>query len=305
VSEPDNPSPNQPQPGPDDGHGGNQKRDISGKIGVSGYFGVDGPITVDFHPDIKRQKEASDGQKETREQKKYALENRTFWVIFVYAGLTFGLTIFGAIQSCASMKSANAAKEAVKVASDTLCETKRISLAQDRRAQEALNATRDAMRIDQRAWVAVVVPPAPLVIGGESAITFIGKNVGKTPALNVSRQYALNIRPKKSKFTLEYGDAIVNVPALFPTEVMTTRRNADIVRNTAEADAVSSGDLVIRAYGRTCYDDVFGVHHWARFCTFYNPESKVFEGCLFYNEIDTDKTRDDEKCGISETQKGK
>jgi len=187
-----------------------QERDIAGDVQIRGG------VFVQLPPEIAFRKDAADDKKEARENKKYRLEKISIVILTLYAGLT-------AIQSCQSIRSANAARDAVKVARDTLTETQRsntrqealtdaarITSQQDAQnattasqtaSQQSIQATQDAMRLDQRAWVGLSVLQNMRTTNPKNGANVndlslpIVKNTGKTPAENVrivSGIYAVN-----------------------------------------------------------------------------------------------------------------
>jgi hypothetical protein len=114
-------------------------------------------------------------------------------------------------QAAASETAANAARDAVGIASRTLCETQRSNLAQEelseanrtsaeKTASDSLNATIKIARQDQRAWVGLIHTET---LGGKQSkdgnsfsydsVRVAFRNSGKTPALKVSVQRTLTV----------------------------------------------------------------------------------------------------------------
>jgi hypothetical protein len=144
------PGSDKPHPHPNQNSGQEQQRKISGDIHVRGEIEANVPESF-----IEKYK-AVRNEQTPRDNARFVVECATLGLVFIYAGLT-------AIQSCQSLKSANAAESAAKTASREL-------------------------ELSQRPWVdADTQIGGPLfynVNGANFMFTFTLRNSGRLPALN-------------------------------------------------------------------------------------------------------------------------
>jgi hypothetical protein len=202
-----------------------------------------------------------------------------------------GLLIINIFQLLATMDAADAALQAVRVArdarddndisgGDTVIQMKAQGRAMRRSAeatqqtvtqsQRALDASIEASRNDQRAWLAIVdmhIVKEP-VVGEKFRVTYAVANTGKTPATDSTT---------KNQLFFEYTEPLrpdwMAIPGagqavLFPS---TTSRNIPF-----ELDAPRITQGVVEAYTKTLtkvflrtradYRDVFGKAHWSEVC---------------------------------------
>jgi hypothetical protein len=106
------PGSGKPHPNPDNNGGGEQKRSITGSVHVQGE------IEVHLPPDVKKENSTSNNKKETREGIKLWIEGLSLFFLVIYAGLT-------GIQSSQSIKAATAAKDAADTAKNTLIQSQK------------------------------------------------------------------------------------------------------------------------------------------------------------------------------------
>ncbi len=179
---------------------------------------------------------------------------------------------------------------------------------QSRQSRNMVELTRKTSEREDRAWVAVQ-PKGPfrIVAGEELGFPFILVNTGKTPARHIHADMWAKFIPSNSREDLtetgprlqaECGDLFVNnaniVDVQNPTMIM--RQRATIPRShdtenwpieTSEAQAFDEGGIYAVGYLVVSYDDIFGVHHWTRFCAHYhkttNPDASK---CVAYNSED-------------------
>jgi hypothetical protein len=172
-------------------------------------------------------------------------------------------------------------------------------------SEDAINATRDTMRRDQRAWVGLLqmsgIPEKDKPYDVESILT----NTGKTPAKKLVRLQRAIITARGTKFAPDYKAAMVDSPnpsvsILLPNQFFrgTTRISEGKILLPTDIDSIEQGDKTIYVFGKVCYEDVFGKKHWERFCDFYDPRAKAYPACSEYNEIDTDKNGAEESCEV-------
>lgn len=158
-----------------------------------------------------------------------------------------------------------------------------------KQSQAALQASIDASRNDQRAWVGVEGFDGKAEIDKRLIITVALKNTGKTPAIN------LTVSENATPVDAGKEPPLIDIPVehsqgmLFPNQLYTVPLNVTS-RRTQGLDAhdyqlITSGAVVIYAYGTITYSDVFGRKHWTKFCSYLAPGGG-FNVCKTHNETD-------------------
>ena len=195
----------------------------------------------------------------------------------------FGLLIANWFQGCQTKKAADAAAGAASVAKQT-------------------------MHIDQRAWLGVVVGRGPIEIGQLLKPPIRIADTGRTPAVHMHGNIVINLLGEKEEPDFSYGhghpayeiygnDLLPNLPqdfsfAVLPKYVPPDRPlNPIVVTDSVKRD-IENGTSYIVVHGEIFYDDVFGVHHWIRFCNYAQNasgfrEQSVANNCGSYNDTDT------------------
>lgn len=159
-------------------------------------------------------------------------------------------------------------------------------------AQSAASTANRTMKLDERAWVSVEVTAGPAKAGEPFKNTAIFSNSGRSYALNVM---ACKVTDETS------NDPPVNPvkePASFydcskesdwhPHGVLAPNSRTEVDLDSAyivgkdgrqlpfdkfAADYYNAGKYVIWKYGEVRYDDIFGCHHWVRYCYDRPPSS--------------------------------
>lgn len=168
-------------------------------------------------------------------------------------------------------------------------------------SEGAIKATQEAMRQDQRAWVGLMQITGLPEVGKPYEASALFSNSGKTPAAKFTHQARSIVLPKGTQFVADYNAKQLGEQSfitLFPNQFFHDDIKASNGQNVAQSDLdlINSGTIVVYVFGRSCYDDVFGKHHWQRFCDLYDPAGKTYLSCSVYNEIDTEKTSYFEDC---------
>lgn len=164
-------------------------------------------------------------------------------------------------------------------------------------AETGVLASRDSIRLDQRAWMALETIEGKIVADQTLRVSVRWTNSGKTPA--VKTKGLISIRAFKAG--VEPDMSFVNVEGLPSTGLVAPnqhfRQNTtftdirDGVRvlykfSAAEIDAFKAGKMFMYAYGRVTYDDMFGCHHWVRYCWVYAATSDEWHICENGNDMD-------------------
>jgi hypothetical protein len=160
-----------------------------------------------------------------------------------------------------------------------------------RQSRLALDASINASRTDQRAWVGPIRfvlqdMQAPNPIKATATIV----NSGKTPALHVKVRYIIHASD---------GEIDIADYAKHPTETLVSGTPFSMFPNTPielNADTGSTDELGIRSvnngrkflymFGEIEYGDIFGREHQTRFCARYYWTTKQFAACGSYDHAD-------------------
>jgi hypothetical protein len=198
-------------------------------------------------------------------------------------------TYYAGQQAGFAEKSSNAAMDAAKTAKDAVT----LTIAQ---GQKALDASIEASKLDQRAWVGTTeTTPPPLMEGDKrvyvkagSKMTFDASvvNSGKTPALKVTtnfgiRTYSSNESiPTYQPDTTKGGASAVQPGAHFRL-VLSTR-----VLTQKEIGILKSGIENLYFLGLITYEDIFGRSHQTTFCYCLLPDLSTIIFCPTGNTMD-------------------
>lgn len=210
-------------------------------------------------------------------------------------------------QAVASETAANSARDAVKVATNTLCETQLSSIRQEhltdearvsseRDSEKAIRATQDAMRLDQRAWVAMASVTGALTLNQPWVVHLGARNTGKTFAKNFRERDFISRIPRKDavpdfdpRNLIPYGSVSILPPnGDYTADIPVTGEDSNPhVDNPSQIDLdnIKSGDWSIYAFGKLEYDDIFRVHHWTTYC-FFISRKDTWESCRQHNDAD-------------------
>ncbi|MGO9095299.1 MAG: hypothetical protein ACLQGV_08750 [Bryobacteraceae bacterium] len=156
-------------------------------------------------------------------------------------------------------RSAEAATSAADTAAKTLGQSK-----------AALDATIEASRRDQRAWLTVraVSMEAPLRIGEKPRATVEVANSGKTPAVDAT--IAGTVLSRRRLADALSGATTGHAPSravIGPDATLkVTLEASEAVTHKEQIDAVASGPWLLYATGRIVYRDIFHDEHVTEFC---------------------------------------
>ena len=160
-------------------------------------------------------------------------------------------------------------------------------------------AMHDALLVDQRAWVSVVVPPSFPLEGSSIPASIQIANTGKTPAKDVEGDIVATVLKKGEEPTFDFSTGHphnrIRAGAIFPNGPINV--TIPVVRygpQTAEAivptpklrQEIANGESFIIFYGRITYIDIFGTSHWTSFCTGSGSAMGDLKKCVSYNDVD-------------------
>lgn len=163
----------------------------------------------------------------------------------------------------------------------------------ERNAKLALDTSTAAARTDQRAWMDIIINRPPSFQPDKSfSTTAEMKNLGKTPAKNIKfgdrfEGIPPSLHPIFNDDTLAFVDAGMlppQGPATRPVEI--TPGKPDDPLGQGRFEAIRDGNIVAYYWGLIKYDDVFGFHHWLKFCYIYNVPHRQFNLVSMHNDID-------------------
>ena|SRR3984893_16099852 len=160
-------------------------------------------------------------------------------------------------------------------------------------------AMHDALTIDQRAWVSVVVPSNFPLDGSSIAASIQIANTGKTPAKDVEGDIIATVLKKSEAPSYDFsgghphnklyaGTIFPNAPiSTAVTVVRYEPQVAEPITPTLQLrQDIASGESFIIFYGRISYLDVFGKSHWTTFCTASGSTIADLGKCVNYNNVD-------------------
>jgi hypothetical protein len=224
-----------------------------------------------FPAGIDTEKNASERRKQRRDR----------WRLFVEVLTLIAVVWYGAVayhQWREMIIATGAAQQAVVEA--------RLNRGQ---AEKSLDATIDQFRLEQRAWLGMGDVNARFIVGEPLLITTPIKNSGKTPALNVSVSAVLDAVPKDGKPDFSIPTPPSHRVVILPNAAFSAERNATHESGSLSQfgkESVMSGTQVLYNFGTVTYDDVFGYHHWFRFCYRFDPKTSGFPTCENHNDVD-------------------
>lgn len=178
-------------------------------------------------------------------------------------------------------KSASVAAEAPKSNSENGARTAGSSVHQ-------VQAVEEAMRLQQRAWVFVTdIRAGELQPGKPLNITLGFKNTGRTPARNVQIATQVDSLPRgqtpEPRLSKTYSRGIIPPEGTVFASVGNGHGPGEGLAQQ-DLQAITSGDLVVWAYGTLTYDDVFEVRQATMFCYRLQPDGHTFAVAEVYND---------------------
>lgn len=167
-------------------------------------------------------------------------------------------------------------------------------------AEASVEQARQSLHLDQRAWVAVGTVKGIPILDQILNVEVVCKNSGKTFAKKFTMHAVFDPRQKGEQpdFESETQAAIAkdspggvallppNAEFILPMRIQRTGQGAqttsDDLKNIAE------GKLIMFAYGKMTYEDIFGCPHWSTFCFRLSPTLKWFVNETYNDSDDGD-----------------
>jgi hypothetical protein len=210
---------------------------------------------------------------------------------------TWGVAV-GAIVAFATIGQLFLTTKAVRIAATSANAAQKSAAASEGQVEvtkKSIQATVDAFRLDQRAWMGISnVALSVLKVGEPLRVDADIVNTGKTPAFSV--------RIDKTGIQTNYGPLDVDQfiasgklskPIQPPsTGVSGPNSSIKIPFHTDQPmtevwiDQINSHALWIYVFGDIHYRDAFGVEHTTQFCGSYDPPTQRFDNCPKHNRAD-------------------
>lgn len=160
----------------------------------------------------------------------------------------------------------------------------------EEQARKVLDASIEAARTDQRAWLGFVEAISDATVGRPFSVRCTIKNSGKTPAIKVSVASVLqpvrtNERPDFTTKAQPAPQVVIQANAVMYNDKSATH---ELPLTQPAFNQLMSGDMVIHVFGTISYDDVFGFHHWSQYCVHLDFETKSFPNCKEHHAVDSE-----------------
>jgi hypothetical protein len=175
----------------------------------------------------------------------------------------------------------------------------------EKTAKEALDASIESSRIDQRAWVSLMFPietadKAKIQPNGMIEFVLKFKNTGKTPALKISYDPLLLFRPPSAGFpdydhetseNVYYRISGIHEAALLaPGEETRIAFPGfrEIFVGPSQIDLMNNHETILYIVGKVTYRDIFPdtPQRTTKFCAFYVPGSGEVGACPMNRTMD-------------------
>jgi hypothetical protein len=198
-------------------------------------------------------------------------------------GIAVVVAIIYSLQLNQMVIATKATRDAVCVASRTLSETVRSNRAQEQAAKDALEATLNIAREDQRAWIAPFSSTTEQTADGKFYFTINYKNTGRSPALQ-TRGFT---GTASNLADVPIRDAEVKPGGLTHLVVAPEEINNSLTPNLdgTVIDRIRNGGKLY-IYGTVWYSDIFKRRHWTQFCYYPGRDLKNFSPCSKHNTTD-------------------
>ena len=278
--------------------------------------GQEEPRPKKIYADISNDEESVRDEK-AESERQYRVQNSIRWATWcafvaacAFAAISIGQWHELHIATQAATESAIAATKAAKAASDQLAQMQSDAADTAKRNDAATEQGIEIYRTEQRAWIAITATGYTLALNKPLTVSIRIQNLGKTPARHFDGHIIVELLfgGKMPKFTyhkhrpgkpIRIGGGI-NIPVCLPNfqadaeatwgTALPHGQTAFPVLTQEFANQIGSGQARLFAHGMGNYDDLFGVHHWIRFCFVLEPgmgtNNASMKNCDQNNEID-------------------
>jgi hypothetical protein len=167
--------------------------------------------------------------------------------------------------------------------------------ASEKQSRDAIKATQEQMRLDERAWVGAGSPSITLNTASPIKIETRVAILGKSPAVDIRSR--LGMRPFGPDHTLTLDDIVldrkeVSTGTAVPGTNFPVKEVGETPVSAAEAGTIQvvlGRKAILYFYGQITYRDIFKVHHWTHFCyAITSADVNDAYPCKIYNDTDAD-----------------
>jgi len=266
-------------------------------------------------------------EEEKAEEKEYKRRQLIFnrWTViftgllFVTSGVSDWLLLrqvsINRESSDAAKDAAKSAQDAVLVAQGQLIQSLNAADASDTNSQtamtssekqsvSALNASRDALRLEQRPWVVASTfeLAAEPITGNSVSVTTYAVNTGRTPAIDVTTRTSLSISNVVPPFPnlplpehVNYRGIIAPSPSITDRTYSFKHEDPPITIPDRFVQPYKDQRFTIYIYAVIRYRDVFKIPHWTAICAMhkFGQSLSEFNNCPYGNELDQNQKATD------------
>jgi hypothetical protein len=162
-----------------------------------------------------------------------------------------------------------------------------------RNSEEAIRATQESMRLDQRAWLGF--GDAKFTISAtDMSAGFTARNVGKTPATKVITNVAWTGKIAGTPLTTKdivYPQKNLESGTIFPSQIFEVSNSLPKpvpAYQSRFVEELRGESRFLYVFGKIEYLDVFGLPHWTHYCVVVSQDLKGNRPCDIYNDSDSD-----------------
>jgi hypothetical protein len=184
-------------------------------------------------------------------------------------------------------------------------------------ADRAFRQSERTIRLDQMAWIKVILPdfhPERTVEGQTLMIPITLRSIGKTAAIDVEAKVRMEIVKNGQIPSLKYphyaelhgglltpGDDVDDTAAVLDEAITSDHRKTSILHHLdkSEAEALREQSSRPAIFGIVTYRDIFGIDHIFKFCRIMVPRGTMVSNaeadagliCMRYNSIDGNRPK--------------
>lgn len=150
------------------------------------------------------------------------------------------------------------------------------------------------LKLDQRAWMGITHIVATGEIGKPKSISIGFKNTGKTPAKYVNTIMTVDVikwdaEPDFANIKHSHTDSREIVAPQQPiTNTYDFTEHPEKQISDTQTLGIISGSMRVVVYGIVTYEDIFGIHHWIKYCSSLTGDGKTFSYYHKHNDTDND-----------------
>lgn len=222
------------------------------------------------------------------------------WATVALSFITLGIGYIAYLQWHDSGKLTDAAQKAATAADNFKDSAAGIRMAMEKTQENiqtmvdsskaAIDATQEAMRFEQRAWIVPKVAAISVPVGQVSVSRATITNTGRTPARNAWLQATVKSMPPDANPVFDYPDRPTARPrfgTIFPGDLENVTVNSSGIITDNFVNELQTKMYVIRFYGIIHYDDIFNRSHETKFCYSILPDLSTLVPCATYDQQST------------------